>query len=206
MEKITVSKNSYEFLKYMLFGSWSSIYVAASERAYRDMCRPLRLEGTDSIGLRDAVDRMLEEEISGVLATGFSGQEQYDAWHRETCLKIQKVYAENGIGMTVGQAQKWLNMTMKYLYVAGVPGTEEVYRFCHVPIDSYIIHAAEKQLGMKRFDTPWSRIADYETYIGYQRLLREKIGSTEPLTWEFGTWLSMATEKKGSEHQKRSGK
>ena len=204
MESITVSKESFEFLKYMLFGSWGSIYIAASERAYRDMCRTLRLEGSASTGLRDAVDGLLEKEISEVLDKGFSDQEQYDAWHKEICLKIQQVYTESGIGMTIGQAQKWLNMTMKYLFVANVPGTAEVFPFCHVPIDSYIINAVEKQLGVKRFDTPWSKISDYETYIDFQKCLRKMLEGKAPLEWEFGTWLSMASGKKGAEHQKRS--
>lgn len=204
MENITVCKESFEFLKYMLFGSWNSIYIAASERAYRDMCRTLRLDGTDSTGLRDAVDKTLEKEISDVLCRGFSGQEEYDLWHREICFKIQKIYIDNSIGLTVGQAQKWLNMTMKYLFVANMPGTAEVFPFCHVPIDSYIINAVEKQLGVKRFDTPWSKISDYETYLDYQKSLREKLGERAPLEWEFGTWLSMASGKKGAEHQKRS--
>ena len=204
MENITVCKESFEFLKYMLFGSWNSIYIAASERAYRDMCRTLRLDGTDSTGLRDAVDKILEKEISDVLCRGFSGQEEYDLWHREICFKIQKIYIDNSIGLTVGQAQKWLNMTMKYLFVANVPGTAEVFRFCHVPIDSYIINAVEKQLGVKRFDTPWSKISDYETYIDFQKCLRKMLEGKAPLEWEFGTWLSMASGKKGAEHQKRS--
>ena len=44
LEYITVSKDAYDFLKHMLFGAWNSIYVASSERAYRDIekgCRGL---------------------------------------------------------------------------------------------------------------------------------------------------------------------
>lgn len=200
---VSVNKDSYDFLRYMLFGAWDSIYVASSERAYRDMCRTLRLDGVDSIKLRDAVDIKLEEEICAALFPGFADQKQYDTWHRRVCEEIKKYYIDNGVDMTIGQAQKWLNMTMKYLFVADVPGIADVFYLCHVPIDSYIIDAAEKQLQLKRPTTPWSKITDYDVYADYQREIRVRLGNTAPMEWEFKTWLSTAAEKKGRKHQSR---
>ena len=59
LEYISVSKDAYDSLKHMLFGAWSSIYIASSERAYRDMCRTLRnirQSDTNSTKLRAEID------------------------------------------------------------------------------------------------------------------------------------------------------
>ena len=78
-----------------------------------------------------------------------------------------------------------------------------MFYFCHVPIDSYIIDAAESQLGLKRPETPWSKITDYDTYEEYQRVIRIRLGNTAPLEWELKTWISMASDKKENEHRRR---
>ncbi len=205
LEYVTVSKDAYDFLKHMLFGAWDSIYVAASERAYRDMCRTLHLGDADSKKLRNTVDHALEVEIQAALSEGFTNQQQYDTWHEDICGKISTLYRAYGIELTVGQAQKWLNMTMKYLFIADVPGIADVFYFCHVPVDSYIIEAAEKQLGLKRPGMPWSKIPNYDSYAEYQREIRTRLGNTAPLEWEFDTWIKAAVDKKGREHASRAG-
>lgn len=203
LEYTTISTDSYRFLKHLLFGSWESVYVAASERAYRDMCRTLRLEGVDGSKLRTAVDKLLETEIQSLLRKPPVTQHQYDTWHKRICTTIQQTYTNANATITVGQAQKWLNMTMKYLFVLDAPGMGDVFYFCHVPLDSYILEAAEKQLDLKKPRTPWSKIKDYRTYAEYQREIRYRLRNTAPLEWEFKTWLAAAEEKKG--HSEGSG-
>ena len=65
-----------------------------------------------------------------------------------------------------------------------------------MPIDSYIIEAAEKQLKLERPSTPWSKITDYSIYSAYQKELRVRLGNTAPMEWEFKTWLSTASGEK----------
>ncbi len=192
LEYVTVSKDALEFLKYAFFGAAASPFKAASQRAYRDMCRTLRLGDADAKMLRNAVDHALEAEISTVLLTGFSGQKQFDSWHEDICSNIIKLYRSRGADMTIGQAQKWLNMTMKYLFILDAPGIAEAIYYCHVPIDSYIIDAAEKQLELKRPKLPWSKIDDYEEYADYQREIRWRLKNVAPLEWEFRTWINEA--------------
>ena len=207
LEYVTVSKDAYDFLKHMLFGAWNSIYVAASERAYRDMCRTLRnirQSDANSTKLRSEIDILLEKEVRALLKHGIVNQKHYNEWHESICLKIQKHYTDSGVDMTVGQAQKWVNMTMKYLFIADVPGVADAFYFCHVPVDSYIINAAEKQLGLKRPAYPWSKMNDYREYAEYQRQIRIRLGNNAPLEWEFKTWISMAADKKETEHTNRA--
>jgi hypothetical protein len=196
LEYISVSRDAHEFLKHALFGAWDSIYIAASERAYRDMCRTLRLTDVDGKKLRDEIARKLEEETRTLLEKGVANQKQFDLWHLRVCKMIQEHYAVNGVELTVGQAQKWVNMMLKYLFVADAPGSADMFYFCHVPIDSYIIAAAEQQLKLKRPAMPWSKITEYDSYLAYQKELRIRLGNTAPLEWEFKTWLSTATGEK----------
>lgn len=207
LEYVSVSKDAYDFLKHMLFGAWSSIYVASSERAYRDMCRTLRnirQSDTNSTKLRSEIDLLLEEEICALLDRGIANQKQYDEWHENLCNRIRKHYRDNGFEMTIGQAQKWVNMTMKYLFIADAPGAADAFYFCHVPIDSYIITAAEKQLGLKRPALSWSKMDDYREYAEYEKQIRMRLGNVAPLEWEFKTWITMAVDKKESEHTNRA--
>jgi hypothetical protein len=46
------------------------------------------------------------------------------------------------IDFFVGQAQKWVNMTMKYIFTVGeqrIPGFDLVYTYCHVPLDNILL-------------------------------------------------------------------
>jgi hypothetical protein len=78
------------------------------------------------------------------------------------------------------------------------------FYFCHVPIDSYIISAAEEQLSLKRPALPWSKMDDYKEYAEYEREIRIRLGNVAPLEWEFKTWITMAVDKKESEHTNRA--
>ena len=43
-------------------------------------------------------------------------------------------------------------------------------------------------------------VADAE----YEKQIRMRLGSVAPLEWEFKTWITMATDKKESEHTSRA--
>ena len=103
LEYVYVSKDAYDFLKHMLFGAWNSIYVASSERAYRDMCRTLRnirQSDANSTKLRSEIDQLLEREICALFERGIANQDQYDEWHEKMCFLIRKHYRDNSFDMT----------------------------------------------------------------------------------------------------------
>jgi hypothetical protein len=101
-----------------------------------------------------------------------------------------RLYDKRGYGrFYVGQAQKWLNMTLKYIYVMGderVPSYDRFYGFGHVPIDNVIIGRFQeykpRRLGA------WSRLNDYEEYLGYQQWIRETWPDSAPFAVEFNLW------------------
>jgi hypothetical protein len=66
-------------------------------------------------------------------------------------------------GTYLGHAQKWLNMTFKYIYVMGeqrVSSFGHLYDLCHVPLDNILIEALRKE-GFQPLACPWSRLKDY---------------------------------------------
>ena len=60
----------------------------------------------------------------------------------------------------IGQARKWINMSLKYIFVHDVTrldGYSNIYDYCHIPIDNIIILS----IGYLKYSTAWSRINDY---------------------------------------------
>ena len=90
-----------------------------------------------------------------------SGAAQFDDWHRQACETLSAVYRENGYPFFyVGQAQKWLNMTLKYIFTLGaerITGFDDCYAFCHAPLDNVLIRQLGKY-GFPPLATRWSRM------------------------------------------------
>ena len=170
----------------------------ATSLAYRDLCRTLRLGGRDSGPARASARSILEHRMGDVLARPSMGCDEYDAWHRGTCEDLRESCISNGIDpFSFGQAQKWVNMTWKYLYAwdeirTGEMGVAKETAVLHVPLDSVIFKAAEGDLGIECLWREWSKIDDYDAYLVYQQRIREAIGrlypGLDPILWEFGAW------------------
>ena len=187
------------FMRYVCFGDIANPYETASNDAYRDMCRTLRFHGfseENRLKLRSSVTAMLQQEIKRLILKNVKSQAEYDAWHYELCTRIRAIYREQGIEFHYGQAQKWLNMTMKYLYLIGECTFDGLFQYLHVPVDNYLIDIAWKELGVAHPQTSWSRWNDYaEQYEAYQKELRTKIIGCFPLRWEFRHWLKAAQQQ-----------
>ena len=194
-----VDQDSLEFLKAIYFGAETNPYTAAANRAYLDMNRTIRFNGLDEKErkrLHDFVCDLLEMSIKKLEAHPPQTQGAYDLWHFELCQYIQKAYAKSGIVFYMGQCQKWVNMTMKYLYIIGVCGFDGYFGFLHIPLDNYIFDVSARELGVARPDKAWSRMADYQSeYLAYEKKLRKAIGDAAPLRWEFHAWLKEARKR-----------
>ena len=101
-----------------------------------------------------------EELKKHILSSSAIGN--YDKWHKAICDEMTECYktvkmksTQDNSAFTYGNAQKWLNMTIKYLFIVNsvmeMLGAAEDFRkfyrnkfekfegYFHVPIDSYII-------------------------------------------------------------------
>lgn len=198
IEYVSVDKDVLDFFKVIYFGTITDPMVAASDRAYRDLNRTIRFknmpqERRDS--LRQSVTALFKKEIPALVEAGADNQENYDSWHRRICGQIRTYYRDAGIEFYYGQAQKWLNMTMKYLYVCGEYTFDGLFQYLHVPIDNYVFSIAKKELGIPQPTIAWSRWDDYNRqYMAYQSALRSKIRGYYPLRWEFKFWMKEARQ------------
>lgn len=163
--------------------------------------------------------------------------DDFDTWHKGTCNKIIDYYRKTlddgqpilvrrkgkersveGTTLSVGQAQKWLNMTLKYLWLLdrlnlleGVSSSFfRTYQSCfHIPLDSYIIRYVKREPKQKRVNdfpefnglddiysivglsgSEWSKINDYKEYLEYQKAIRKGFTKSKmiPLQWELEHW------------------
>jgi hypothetical protein len=117
-------------------------------------------------------------------------QAEFDAWHEETCVQLSKIY-EGHYTLYIGQAQKWVNMTFKYIFTMGegrLPGYSDVYQFCHAPIDGVLIDCLSRE-GIPRPGWIWSHIETYDVYWDYQQQIRQSFGGVPLLDVEFWLWL-----------------
>ena len=131
----------------------------------------------------------------------------YDKWHENLCKEIVKER------YTYGQAQKWVNMTMKYLLVLKFEPVVKTISQLHIPLD-YIIVMDKAIKQYKLFTTKelndiyrrepvllnkkglpaefsWSRINSYDKYISIQALLKDRLeqkGFNNSISWEFAVW------------------
>ena len=188
------------FLKVAYFGDIEDVYKAASKRAYRDFCRTIRSQRfkdatheSKEVFRHDVTDYM-KTRIGSLKEITNKKQEAFDAWHTDVCNGIiaRFPYGE----LYYGQAQKWINMTFKYLCVIdeGTHRKAWYFPFLHIPMDNIIINLAVEERLIERPDVPWSRWmeAQYETY---QTALRTSIHNSygddyPPLLWEFRNWKS----------------
>jgi len=185
------AKEAIDFLIFSYFGSKPTdqaeqILDRVIERAYRDASsRVLSLKDDvrdekegPKVKAKDKICEYMGKLKELHESPGFMYTERI---HTPLCEGIEKEFCERGEGIykldkkgksrrtfTYGIAQKWINMTMKYIYLLNKLfdefGDEEGRRqFCgnygkpvsgiakdlHVPLDNYILGAAFEKLGMQ---------------------------------------------------------
>ena len=186
--------DQFEYLLQLYFGSDPDRLSSCVARAYRDFNRTLRglVELPEHDVLRDKASRMVRRFVAG-LANRRVDQSQFDQLHMVACVDLCLTYSAGGFDkFCVGQAQKWLNMAVKYVFVFGedrLPGYAGVFEMAHVPIDNIILDKLCAN-GLRRPATPWSKMADYAEYMHIQHSVRSAFPGMAPLAVEFALWQS----------------
>ncbi len=140
----------------------------------------------------------------------------FDNWHKEKCREItekmngkyktvdnrnENILKEN---FTIGQAQKWVNMTLKYLWLLDALPQNIGEKDLHVPIDSYIIEIAYSKTDAFKYalgleDKPeesWSKLSEYENYFEIQKAIKTNTtNETIPIKWESLAWIEVAEKQ-----------
>ena len=197
-----------------------------SDRAYMDLRRTMnfdKINNTDKKKFdydkkqyRNEVNKLISGAVSSLLAGKYPS---FDGWHDETCDAMIKMSCKNVViekdGFTYGQAQKWLNMTIKNMMICGPGGWDDgkLNNFrdvIHVPVDSYILIAASAVRHPKLIDAKvelpkvrvsglpdrawesikWSTWNEPAEYKEFQVNLREAVKQAgySAIEWEFDVW------------------
>jgi len=197
----TITRLDYEnYLIQVYFGSDKDLLKACIKRAYRDFNRTLHGFGefenaneiyTQAVDLlKNSFDNLKSISESEVTA------EIFDSWHKITCERLISLFISHGCPFFVGQAQKWVNMTLKYIFTVGeqrISGFGPVYPYCHVPFDNILLEQL-KNYGFPMLNCAWSRLKNYDEYLEKQKWIREKF-SILPMDVEFRLWAKQEIQE-----------
>ena len=121
---------------------------------------------------------------------------QFGLWHKAKCEEIMgtmntAIFQDDSLilksnSFTYGLAQKWVNMTLKYLWLLDRLPEGLTAKSLHVPIDSFILKKMKEDVDEIRKDgdtykykgKSWSQLDDYDVYLDIQAKLdklREKL-------------------------------
>ncbi len=230
-----IDDNVLLFLNGHLGKNDDDAFERCSNFAYRDMCRtiifaesyneknasetnPKERITKAKQDLRNDVTKMIKEKVLDWLKTPPSN---FDKEHEELCNAIIAKYkgttnqGEHDNSLYFGQAQKWVNMTLKNLYVYSKTNKTDLnltalLPYMHIPIDNIVldIAAGKKKCyvdpegttyELKKPSGPWSKWS-FDTYNNYQSALKEKISPQTPILWELIHWSTVSeTDKKQGE-------
>ena len=231
------NKKLMDFLLYSYFGFSSGDLdqtrkEKCSYRAYLDLARTVKyfyssteLEkakpGTDEYAFISVQKNRIKDICSWLIESiesypNHSGD--FDAWHKSECTQIidqmnvpynKKDFLK--VGFTYGQAQKWVNMTLKYLWLLDMLPNGLSEAELHVPVDSFILEALKET---QRFKTKgnkitgsgesyyyngeaWSTISDPQDYKKLQDGIRDiaKKQGISPIQWEGPAWMEIAKKR-----------
>lgn len=192
----------------------------AGKKAYLDMNRTLTFNKEKAKELTDSKRKDIRNGAIKIMYSAFKNiGNEYNKWHEALCTSIINHYCENnyltkrnnkkseGKPMSIGQAQKWINMTIKYIWLVYSVSSDNLDYYkelmnkkddFHIPLDSIILkyihdeHIVDYDL-IKNYT--WSQIDDYTEYSEYQQAIRDKI-NYNPLEWELVHWIKAVNKNK----------
>ena len=157
------------------------------------------------------------DEIKSKIGDLLNGTiQEYSCWRNKLCDTIVGYYKgiklNNKSLFTYGNAQKWINMTMKYLYIiSGILEDNKSQKWkvidsltnaYHIPIDNYIIES--------QWSNSWNKEADIPIPITYKFKCQDTIGdfsTTKYKSWsqwdqkEYDDFQGVLIKKAASEHK-----
>lgn len=216
---INLSKEMQEFLLYSYFGidtkdNNQTITRRCMEMAYRDVARTLKyfystkdLEGMTK-NQKDEKKKFenKKESFKNDIFSIIENNNNNDTTVASIIEEVKKIADKQDnlwkeeFEFSFGQAQKWVNMTFKYLYLFGLCQKDVVQ--LDVPIDSYIIKAAKSDgteygLAIKGVtEKAWSNW-DKCAYDKFQKEIKEMVkvkfkNFKNVFEWECKAWIEVA--------------
>ncbi|MDR3685809.1 MAG: hypothetical protein P4L93_02460 [Coriobacteriia bacterium] len=193
-------KDFKRYLAVVYFGTERPGFRRYIDRAYRDFNRTLHT--ADSPEARQDRVEAAAVELSARLTKAAAdkkaervGESAFDGWHDETCDALISVFG--GDEMSYGHAQKWLNMSLKYLFSAHALKLENIgqigswYPFAHLPVDNVVLEALAGAGFVHQLPVPWSKLTR-DQYLDFERAVRKTFKEC-PMDVEFMLWRASGT-------------
>jgi len=183
------NKQKEDFFIKVYFNTKEGFEIAGLKRAYQDFNRTLKKENEDQKlrnNKRYNTQEYLKNELLKLISTKIENQQMFDKLHENLCVNLTKKWNE----LTIGQAQKWINMTLKYWLLFGekrINNIEKNAKFFHIPIDNFVL----KEMLEEKSPGPWSKIDKYKDYFRYQEKQRNKKTGNPPIIDEFDFFNSL---------------
>jgi hypothetical protein len=184
---------------YLGFGPPDEIIRRCIRRAYRDFNRTWAKGPTledERTTARTAGEDVLAAALDELRNLNVD-QRAFDAWHSRIRRALMGATqpAVRGAGLTLGQAQKWVNMSVKYVVGGRVMGLERFERVAHVPIDRILLEELRQRPQFAAVlthlpDGAWSKLSNESAYEAFQVALRNLVAPSSPLSLEFSLWLA----------------
>lgn len=239
MNQLADNKKLMDFLLYSYFGcERKELEQRGKEkcayRAYLDLARTVKYaysstelekakSGSDAYAFavvqKDRIKFICSKLIESI--EGYPNHSGgFDTWHESKCAQIiDQMNAPYGDGkkgflkarFTYGQAQKWVNMTLKYLWLLDMLPNGLSEAELHVPVDSFILEALKET---QQFNTEgnkitgsgesyyyngeaWSAISESKNYKKLQDGIRDiaKKQGISPIQWEGPAWIEVAKKR-----------
>lgn len=102
-----------ETLLTFFFSHRENYKLAGVNRAYRDLNRTLHLideSQEERNAMKSQISELIILKLSHLLDEKITNQKEFDEYHKKVCLEIKDLWKK----LTIGQIQKWINMTLKY--------------------------------------------------------------------------------------------
>lgn len=133
---------------------------------------------TKTEGEKDEIFKEMKKSFEKMLKSPYKSAEDFDNKHKLACANFLDLLAkkteqesEKIHNNYYGKAQKFINMTFKYLLTTG-RYDENVFRWCHMPLDVYTLHWFYRETGI--FIEGWSSIKE-DVYYEMQKIIRSRI-------------------------------
>ncbi|MGN1060110.1 MAG: hypothetical protein ACI4QN_00105 [Candidatus Coproplasma sp.] len=159
--------------------------------SYRDLQRTLRSfsKCPKKESIKTQISVLIRREYEKLFLSDMDKQ-GFDKWHFLLCLQMKYIF-KDVYKFTYGQAQKWVNMFCKYMYLYD-DRMNSVLPFLHIPIDNIILNGIDKHscyFSLQKFVAlcrPWSKLDNYDIYLEFQNECRRIFG--KPILQEFYLW------------------
>lgn len=167
-------------------GSWcltnKEVYTAAVKLGYLDMCRTCHGIGAKvSDAQRNESFEKLGGKIEGLLSdSSIDSQEAFDAKHKELCDEYMRVLKKYEYEIKYGQAQKVVNMALKYLFCCEDASSNPVFQYCHMPLDGLIMNwckdwcKKEYEISVNSDKDAWSKLSE-DKYTKITKAIFDKL-------------------------------